>query len=66
MSFQTKCPIDGPGVYPIVERGKDLKYLSFQVIELGGELREFTTESGDEELAVDFLLRSGPGRCFLV
>lgn len=54
MSFQTKCPIDGPGVYPIVERGRDLKYLSFQVVDLGGELRDFTTESGDEELAVDF------------
>lgn len=50
----------GPGVYPIVERGKDLKYLSFQVVELGEGLREFTLESGEEELAVDFY--SGPVR----
>lgn len=60
MSFQTKCPMKGPGVYPIVQRGNDLKHLSFQVVELGGGLREFTMESGDEELAVDFY--SGPVR----
>ena len=60
MSFHTKCPIDGPGLYPIVKRGEDLKYLSFQIVELGGSLREISLESGEEELAVDFY--SGPVR----
>ena len=60
MSYQKKCPVDGPGVYPIVKRGDDLKHLSFQLIELGGSLNEVTIESGEEELAVDFY--SGPVR----
>ena len=60
MSYQKKCPVDGPGVYPIVKRGDDLKHLSFQLIELGGSLSEVTIESGEEELAVDFY--SGPVR----
>ncbi len=60
MSYQKKCPVDGPGVYPIVKRGDDLKHLSFQLIELGGSLNEVTIESGEEELSVDFY--SGPVR----
>ena len=60
MSYQKKCPVDGPGVYPVVKRGDDLKHLSFQLIELGGSLNEVKIESGEEELAVDFY--SGPVR----
>src|SRR5437867_7354451 len=52
--LQIKSPLRGPGVYPIVQRGKGLKHLSFTIVELGSNLREFATESGDEELAVDF------------
>lgn len=58
MSLQVKSPFNGPGVYPIVERGRQLKHLSFQAIQLGGSLTRFEAESGDEEWAVDFY--SGP------
>ena len=55
---------DGPGVYPIVKRGvkrgDGLKYLSFQLVELGGSLGDVTIDGGEEELAVDFY--SGPVR----
>ena len=54
MTLHTKSPLKGPGIYPIVERGKQLRHLSFGVLELGGSLREFSTASGEEELAVDF------------
>lgn len=54
MNLHTKSPLNGPGIYPIVKRGRDLKHVSFQVVELGGSLKEFATESGEEELAVDF------------
>lgn len=54
MILHTRSPLNGPGVYPIIERGKQLQHLSFQVVELGGSLKEFSTESGEEELAVDF------------
>ncbi len=38
MSLHIKSPGSAPGVYPVVERGKGLKYLSFQIVELGGKL----------------------------
>ena len=53
-NLQIKSPLRGPGVYPIVRRGQGLKHLSFTVVELGGALREYSLESGEEELAVDF------------
>jgi len=53
-NLQIKSPLRGPGVYPIVHRGRGLKHLSFTVLQLGGTLKEHTLESGDEELAVDF------------
>jgi 5-deoxy-glucuronate isomerase len=60
LMLQIKSPFNGPGIYPIVRRGEDLKYLSFRVVQLGASLREFAGESGEEELAVDFY--SGPVR----
>ncbi len=53
-NLQVKSPLRGPGVYAIVQRGQGLKHLSFTVVELGGALKEYTLESGEEELAVDF------------
>ncbi|MBI3665325.1 MAG: 5-deoxy-glucuronate isomerase, partial [Acidobacteria bacterium] len=52
--LQIKSPIRGPGVYPIVQRGRELKHLSFTVVELGGALHEYIAASGEEELAVAF------------
>ncbi len=60
MSLHIKSPGEAPGVYPIARRGRELKYLSFTVIELGGSLREHAFESGEEELALDFY--TGPVR----
>jgi 5-deoxy-glucuronate isomerase len=54
MNLHIKSPGEKPGVYPIVERGKGLKYLSFTIVELGGSLREHSFESGAEELSLDF------------
>src|SRR5438270_10737331 len=60
MSLHIKSPSEKPGVYPIAQRGKDLKYLSFTIVELGGNLREHFFDSGDEEVCLDFY--SGPVR----
>src|SRR5439155_13685597 len=60
MSLHIKSPGEKPGVYPIAKRGKDLKYLSFTIVELAGNLKEHTFESGDEEICLDFY--SGPVR----
>jgi len=60
MSFHLKSPGEQPGVYPLVERGKALRYLSFTVVELGGTLREHEFESGEEERSLDFY--TGPVR----
>ena len=49
-----KSPGQQPGVYRLVQRGKDLKFLSFTIVELAGSLREHTLESEDEELSLDF------------
>ncbi len=54
MKLHIKSPGDSPGVYQVATRGKDLKYLSFQIVELGGHLREHAFESGDDELSLDF------------
>ena len=60
MSFHLKSPGEQPGVYPLVKRGKDLRYLSFTVVELGGSLREHAFECGQEEVSLDFY--TGPVR----
>ena len=52
--LQIKSPLREPGVYPIVKRGRELKHLSFTVVQMGATLREYVVESGEEELAVDF------------
>ncbi|HYO81127.1 MAG TPA: 5-deoxy-glucuronate isomerase, partial [Bryobacteraceae bacterium] len=54
MQLQIKSPGDAPGVYPLVRRGKELKYLSFTVVELGGSLTEHRFETGPEEISLDF------------
>ena len=53
-NLQIKSPLREPGVYPIVKRGRDLKHLSFTVVEFGPTFKEYLIESGEEELAVDF------------
>lgn len=60
MNLHIKSPGHAPGVYPLAERGKQLKYLSFTIVQLGGSLREHSLESGPEELSLDFY--SGPVR----
>src|SRR5690349_18074131 len=60
MSLHIKSPGEKPGVYPIAQRGKDLKYLSFAIVELGGSLREHAFDSGEEEICLDFY--TGPVR----
>jgi 5-deoxy-glucuronate isomerase len=54
MKLHIKSPGEAPGVYPIAARGRELKYLSFTIVELGGSLREHAFESGAEELTLDF------------
>jgi 5-deoxy-glucuronate isomerase len=60
MQLHTKSPLAGPGIYSIIQRGTQLKHLSFQVLQLDRSLPTFSLESGDEELANDFY--SGPVR----
>jgi len=60
MSLHIKSPGEKPGVYLIAKRGKDLKYLSFSIVELSGNLKEHTFDSGEEEISLDFY--SGPVR----
>jgi 5-deoxy-glucuronate isomerase len=60
MKLHIKSPGTSPGVYPICHRGKEMKYLSFTVVELGKGLGEHRFESGDEEVSLDFY--SGPVR----
>src|SRR6266700_3946313 len=54
MSLHIKSPGELPGVYPIAQRGADLKYLSFTIVELGGNLKEHVFDSGEEEICLDF------------
>src|SRR5258705_13306838 len=60
MSLHVKSPGDAPGIYPIVQRGEGLKYLSFTIVQLGIGLNSHTVESGAAELSLDFY--SGPVR----
>ncbi|MCS7025233.1 MAG: 5-deoxy-glucuronate isomerase [Bryobacteraceae bacterium] len=60
MNLLIKSPGAQPGVYPLVQRGKQLKYLSFQVIELGQGLQVHSFETGPEEVALNFY--TGPVR----
>ena len=54
MNLHLKSPGDAPGVYPLVQRGRDLKYLSFTIVELGGNVREHSFETAEEEVSLDF------------
>lgn len=60
MRLHIKSPGEAPGVYTIAERGKDLKYLSFRIVELGGGYPEHSFETGSEECSLDFY--TGPVR----
>lgn len=53
MTLHYKSPGKHPGFYPIVRRGEGLRYLSFSILELGGPLREYTFETGEEEVSID-------------
>jgi 5-deoxy-glucuronate isomerase len=59
-NLHLKSPGEKPGIYPLVTRGTDLKYLSFSILEMSGALTEYSFHSGDEELSLDFY--SGPVR----
>jgi 5-deoxy-glucuronate isomerase len=70
MRLHIQSPGHAPGVYPIARRGRELKHISFTIIELGGALREHSLESGEDELALSFYtgpvrisIESGSGRC---
>ncbi|MBM3737687.1 MAG: 5-deoxy-glucuronate isomerase [Acidobacteria bacterium] len=53
MWLHIPSPGTSPGVYPVVRRGEGLKHLSFTILELGGSLREYTFETGEEEVSLD-------------
>jgi 5-deoxy-glucuronate isomerase len=58
MRLHIKSPGEKPGIYPIAQRGRDLRFLSFTIVELGGSLKEHCFETSDEEVSLDFY--SGP------
>jgi 5-deoxy-glucuronate isomerase len=58
MRLHIKSPGEAPGIYPVVRRGEGLKYLSFTIVELGGDLREHVFETGEDEVSLDSY--SGP------
>jgi 5-deoxy-glucuronate isomerase len=58
MNLHIKSPGEKPGVYPIVRRGENMKYLSFTIVELGGALQQHQFETGQEEVSLNF--HSGP------
>ena len=60
MNLHIKSPGEAPGVYEIARRGRDMKYLSFTIVELGGTMKEHTFETGPEEVSLDFY--TGPVR----
>src|SRR5207249_11208363 len=60
MNLHIKSPGEKPGVYPIARRGKDLKHLSFTIVELAGSFAEHVFDSGEEEICLDFY--TGPVR----
>lgn len=60
MKLHIKSPGQAPGLYPICVRRHDLQHLSFTIVELGGDLRRHTFESGEEELSLGF--HTGPVR----
>jgi 5-deoxy-glucuronate isomerase len=62
MNLLLKSPGTAPGVYPLVRRGREMKYLSFTILELGGSLREHSFETGDEEMSLDFYTEGEFGR----
>ncbi len=53
VNLHIKSPGENPGVYPIAERGKDLKYLSFTIVQLGGSLKQHAFETGAEEICLN-------------
>lgn len=54
MNLHLKSPGEAPGVYPLVRRGRELKYLSFTVVELGGDLLQHSFDTGVDEISLDF------------
>jgi 5-deoxy-glucuronate isomerase len=60
MNLHIPSPGEAPGIYPLVTRGRELKHLSFTVVELGGDLAEHAFDTGDEEVTLNFF--TGPVR----
>lgn len=54
MSLHIKSPGHAPGVFPIVERGRQLKHLSFTIAQLDDTFNVHTFYTGDEEVSLDF------------
>src|SRR5882757_9675183 len=53
MELHIKSPGNAPGVYPLVTRGEEMKYLSFTIVELSGSLTEHAFETGEDEVSLD-------------
>jgi 5-deoxy-glucuronate isomerase len=60
MSLHIKSPGERAGVYPVATRGKEMKYLSFTIVELADSLKEHVFDCGEEEVCLNFY--SGPVR----
>lgn len=54
MGLHIKAPGVAPGLYPLVTRGREMKHLSFAVLQLDASCPEHRTDSGEEELAIGF------------
>ena len=54
MRLHIKSPGAAAGFYPLVTRGKEMKHLSFAVLQLDDSCRRHCLDSGGEELAIGF------------
>lgn len=59
-NLHIKSPGLGAGVYPVATRGKEMKHLSFTIVQLDEGLNEHSFATGEEEVSLDFY--SGPVR----
>lgn len=54
MNLHIKSPGSAAGVYPLVQRGAQMKYLSFTIVQLDNGFKEHSFQTGDEEVSLDF------------
>lgn len=52
MGLHIKAPGVAPGLYPLVTRGREMKHLSFAVLQLDAGCPKHRVDSGEEELAL--------------